>query len=157
MEINAAQKPSSFVKIFQDGDVKVKTCLLLINTAEKISMGNDIGEPNFLKYKNGGKQLIFDIFQVIKSLRFQNISQIARSRLDWPIRLEASLFDHLLLPDLTGAIFCNIYIKRLFVTSQFDFCHFFHLCDVFVPCQKFWMLWYQSFTSKWSFLFNKPL
>ena len=82
MEINAAQKPSSFVKIFQDGDVKVKTCLLLINTAKKISMGNDIGEPNFLKYKNGGKQLIFDIFQVIKSLRFQNISQIARSRLD---------------------------------------------------------------------------
>ena len=82
MEINAAQKPSSFVKIFQDGDVKVKTCLLLINTTEEISMGNDIGEPNFLKYKNVGKQLIFDIFQVIKSLRFQNISQIARSRLD---------------------------------------------------------------------------
>ena len=45
-------------------------------------VGNDIGEPNFLKYKNVGKQLIFDIFQVIKSLRFQNISQIARSRLD---------------------------------------------------------------------------
>ena len=49
---------------------------------KKDDMGNDIGEPNFLKYKNGGKQLIFDIFQVIKSLRFQNISQIARSRLD---------------------------------------------------------------------------
>ena len=119
MEINAAQKPSSFVKIFQDGDVKVKTCLLLINTAKKISMGNDIGEPNFLKYKNGGKQLIFDIFQVIKSLRFQNISQIARSRLDWPIRLEASLFDHLLLPDGNSTIFCHIQIKRFFVTSHF--------------------------------------
>ena len=50
---------------------------------KKDGMGNDmIGEPTSLKYKNGGKQLIFDIFQVIKSLRFQNISQIARSRLD---------------------------------------------------------------------------
>ena len=142
MEINAAQKPSSFVKIFQDGEVKVKTCLLLINTTEEIhnsltwrkmawALGKDIGEPTFLKFKNGGKQLIFDIFQVIKSLRFQNISQVARSRLDWPIRLEASLFDHLLLPDVTSAIFLWHLNKKIICDVTFWFLSLFFICATF--------------------------
>ena len=141
MEINAAQKPSSFVKIFQDGDVKVKTCLLLINTSEEIHNLLTwrkmawamiwLNETTFLKYKNGGKQSIFDIFQVIKSLRFQNISQIARSRLDWPIRLEASLFDHLLLPDVTSTIFLWHLNKKIICDVTFWFLSLFFICATF--------------------------
>ena len=96
-------------------------------------------------YKSGGKQLIFDIFQVIKSLRFQNISQVARSRLDWPIRLEASLFDHLLLPDVTSTIFLWHLNKKIICDVTFWFCHFFSFVRRFRSFPKFLRLWYRSF------------
>ena len=41
--------------------------------------------------------------------------------------------------------FRHIYIKRLFVTSHFDFCHFFSFVRRFRSFPKFLRLWYRSF------------